>query len=424
MKSKHLNESKDFANRRLRSPDGQYRTAQGIQRFFLQLAFLGSVCLNVHASYPSKENALSAPKLISNSTQMQHNLFVSGHSLIDKPIPDYLAAIAGSLGIPMDWNRQYMVGSSISNRTRGRPPNATPWLGYRSGMNRTGENLDVIKELENPKTVIGNRYHALLITEQHGLLGSLTWHDTVRHLRHFHDRLIKGNPEATTYFYEPWISLDSKADPSRWIAYEKAASPIWQCVVTRINTSLKGEGRSDRIISIPVGAAFANLVEVALSPNGLPSITLDTRPLTISSLIHDDVHPTKLGGYYAALISFSTIFKKSPVGAWHPADISALQAAALQDQAWKFVSNYLSTNIPLSLQGCSEVLRNSFIGLYWTYVRDTYWKKETNQVTAYYRWAKHMLQWQSKVRSTSYSNPFHYDPATDANFWLLIAFEN
>ena len=47
-------------------------------------------------------------------------IFISGHSLVDQPLPDNLESIAKSLGTAIQWNRQYMVGSSIRDRVQGR----------------------------------------------------------------------------------------------------------------------------------------------------------------------------------------------------------------------------------------------------------------------------------------------------------------
>ena len=345
-------------------------------------------------------------------------LFISGHSLTDQPIPDHMAAIAKSLSTPLEWNRQYVVGSSISSRSRGKNAKEMAWEGYRTGFNRSGTGLDVVNELRSPRTVKGNYYDALLITEQHGLLGSLTWHDTVRYLRHYHDRLIEGNSQATTYFYEPWLSLNDKSNPRRWIAYERAASPIWQCIGTRINVSLNAENRSDRIVPLPAGLALANLIDQAIQPNGLSGITLGSTRETVNSIIKDDVHLTDLGSYYIALVSYSVVYGHSPVGAWYPERVTDVQANSLQQTAWAFVTNYLSTNVPLTLDECQSELRTSFIGVYWGYVRDTFWLRESNPISAYIRWLQFVLKWHWLVRQSTEGNPFHFQRETDQAYWF------
>jgi len=345
-------------------------------------------------------------------------LFISGHSLTDQPIPDQLAAIANSLGTTIDWNRQYIAGSSILMRSKGSDTGSSDWSGYRTGLHRNAAEGNPVSELRDPRTILGSYYDALIITEQNGVLSSLTWQNTVRYLRHYHDRLIEGNPLATTYFYESWLGLNDKSDPRRWIAYERMASPIWQCIATRINLSLNVEGRADRIASLPAGAALAELIELAITAPGVPGITLGNSRDSVGSIIKDDVHLTELGSYYIALVSYSTISGKAPWKAWHPTTVTELQANSLQRIAWDFVSKYSSTNTPLTLDECRNVLRSSFLGVYWSYIRDNVWMRESNPVAAYFRWARYLLKWHWLIRQNSPDNPFYINTQTGHSYWL------
>jgi len=329
------------------------------------------------------------------------SLFISGHSLTDQPIPDHLEAIANSLRTPLEWNRQYVVGSSIMTRSRGKDPQSGSWSGYRSGSNKNGQGLDVVAELRSPKAVSSGRYDSMLITEQSGVLDSLSRNDTVRYLRNFHDLFISGSPQGTTYFYEPWIGLNDKSDPRRWIAYERAASPI---IATRINYSLRAEGRVDRIESLPAGAALADLLNTAIEPQGLPGLTANTARDIVNSFFQDDIHLTEMGSYYIALVTYSISFGRSTVGAWYPKSVTETLAQTLQEKAWKFVSNYDSSNVRWSLEECQEELRSSFIGIYWTY--------------DYYRWMSSLVRSHWQMRNEAAGNPFRYKPESDKDYWL------
>ena len=344
------------------------------------------------------------------------NAFISGHSLTDLPMPQHLQAIASSLGTPLQWNRQYAVGSSIKARSRGAD-GAAPWSGYRAGVDKAGQPIDVLAELKQPAGIQG-RYDTLVITEQHGLLGSLTWNDTVRHLRHFHDRFAEANPGGTTYFYEPWLGLDNKSDPKRWVAYERAASPVWQCIATRINTSLAAEGRTGRIRSVPVALALAGLVDQATQGKGLAGVSKATVRATVDSLVNDNVHLTETGSYFAALVTYSFIWGRSPEGGWRPQAVSPQTAGALQRASWEFADNHARSHVPLTLAQCQETLRRSFIRHYWGYSRDVSWIAEMGTVKAYLRWARYVLQWQWWVRRETADNPFHFDPAQDRDHWI------
>jgi hypothetical protein len=264
------------------------------------------------------------------------NLFISGHSLVDQPFPDHLASIARSCGTPLDWNRQYMVGSSIRERTRGLDASNPSWVGYRGGIDRHDQPIDVLAELREPRGIEAGAYDVLLITEQHGLLGTLVWNDTVPMLRHFHDQFIGANPGGSTYFYEPWLGINDKNDPRRWIDYERAASPIWQCVVTRVNQSLAQEGRADRIISVPVGLALAELICAATTGTGLEHVTRGSVRQTVDGLIHDDVHATEAASYFVAAVTYAAIFRRSPENAAPPARLhrnSRTRCAALRGRS-------------------------------------------------------------------------------------------
>jgi hypothetical protein len=263
-----------------------------------------------------------------------------------------------------------MAGASLQARTRGRPPSETGWDGYRQGDNRDTQNMDVIAEFLAPRTIDGDRYDVLVITEVHSLLWAILGWDTVRLLRHYHERFMEGNPEGQTFFYEAWLGVNDKEDPRSWMAYERAASPVWQCVATRVNASLAAEGRDDRIASLPAGLALVELVERATSAEGVPGVSGETVLETINNIFSDDVHLTRLGAYYVALVSYSFINDQSPIGAWAPADIDDLQARSLQQVAWEFVSGYRASNKPLELAECRALVRDSFADLYWRYIYD------------------------------------------------------
>ncbi|MXQ13734.1 hypothetical protein [Microvirga makkahensis] len=344
-------------------------------------------------------------------------IFVSGHSLTDRPLPDYLATIADSLGTPAVWNQQNLFGSSIRERIRGRGAGETGWVGYSQGENRDGQGLNVINELRRPQTIDTDRYDALIITEQHTLLGSLIWNDTVRYLRHFHDRIIEGNPQATTYLYHSWISLNDKDNPNRWIAYEREALSAWQCVAARINQSLAAEGRTDRISSLPAAAALAALVERATQGAGLPGISGESVRQTMERLFRDDVHLTPLGTYYIALVSYAIVYRRSPLGAWAPSEIDQTQTATLQQMAWTFVTDIARDQQANSLEACRAIVSNEFVYTYWSYIRDTYWRQEGNTIQAYAKWLQHLARWRYRLSREDEDNPLYYSAAHDRTYW-------
>jgi len=351
-------------------------------------------------------------------------VFWSGHSLTDPPIPEFMAEISGYFGKSTGWNRHSMAGASLEMRTRGNPPQPTGWRGYQQGFNRDTENMDVIEELRGHHSVGGEPYGALVITENHGFLWILLRADTVRLLRHYHERFIEGNPAGQTFFYEAWLRVNDKSRPRDWVDYERAASPVWQCTATRVNVSLEAEGRSDRIASLPAGLALAELVEQATSAAGLPGISGTSDQETMDRIFSDDVHLTRLGAYYVALVSYAFIHDASPEGAWRPADLEAEQAATLQRIATDFVASYRADNTPLDLTGCSAYIREDFAGHYWRYELDgqrpkdlTWWGALVDNAKRTVRRLRNTYNWQRSFAMDSPGNPLRFDPATDESYW-------
>ena len=306
-----------------------------------------------------------------------------------------------------------MGGSSIKDRTRG-PGAASGWAGFKMGENRVGSGLDVAAELK------GRAYDSLLITEQHGVLDSLVWHDTVRHLRQFHDRFISGNARGRSFFYEPWLGIPGGTDIKRWMSYERQAAPVWRCITARINRSLQAQGRSDRIASLPASLALVELVDRATKGDGLPSISAASPADTIKRLFSDDVHLTNLAFYYIALVAHGIIFEQSPQGAWAPAEVSSVQAATLQQIASDFVSQHRATFQPPTVQACAAQLNGSFRGLYFDFRRAGY-GADTSSVSLTQTWRR--LKSEANLRwHLMRHDPLSWDvsDASDTSYWFPL----
>jgi hypothetical protein len=353
------------------------------------------------------------------------SIFWSGHSLTAPPIPDFVAEISARFGTPSSWNQHSMAGASLEMRTRGNPPAPTGWRGYQQGLNRDTENMDVIEELRGHHSVGGEPYGALVVTENHSFMWILLRGDTVRYLRHYHERYLEGNPAGQTYFYQAWLGVNDKSAPQSWIEYERAASPAWQCVATRVNMSLAAEGRSDRIASLPAGLALTELVARATSAAGLPGISGPSTQATMDRIFSDDVHLTRLGAYYVALVSYAFIRDHTLDGAWHPVDIEPEQAIILQQTASDFVSDYKANNTPLELAECNAYIREHFAAHYWRYDFDrpqeastSWWRSIIDNSKRTARRLRLIREWQRSFADDAVENPLRFDPLTDQSFWF------
>ncbi len=377
----------------------------------LALSGLIMVCACAPSS-PAPASLVFAPiaKPVPQARELAR-VFISGHSLTNVPMPEYLALIAQSLSHPLWFNHQIIVGSSIQNRTRGAPPGEY-WSGYRQGNNREGAGLDVLQELRSPQTVSGGPYDTLLITELHGLAGSLIWEDTVPALLHFHNRLIEANPKAQTYLFEPWSNVRDVSQPADWVAYERAASPMWRCVATRVNMSLAARGRVDRIHTIPAGLALAQLIERATGSEGLPGITQESTAATVELLLSDQVHLTSMGNYFMALLNYSAIYQQSPLGAWAPQAVNALQAKSLQEVAWAVMAADLAQTTALSLPSCQAQYREQFCRVFWAQ-----WSQREKGLLASWKARRQAGQCVQRFSQSDASNPLYFDALDDAATW-------
>ena len=391
------------------------------------IALLAAVTIATAASSDSMRSeavapiadGASAPAILPSAMEARR-LFISGHSLTDRPYPQQLAAIADSLGRPIQWNVQNQFGSTLRARTWGGPVEEGPsvqWAGYRHGTDRHGRNSDVLGELAHPSTTDGKPYDTLLVTEQHTLLGNIVWNGTGRYLRDFHDRIIRTNPGAQTFLFASWLGLSDENNPERWISYERSASLVWACLAEGINRSLAEAGRQDRIQTLPAALALATLVKRSTGEVFVPGITGANTSETMQRLFRDDVHLTKTGSYYIALTSYAFLYRRPPSSAWAPSGMPAETAQALQKHAWNFTVRYIQNYRPLSPAQCSRYVSETFVRDYLDYLREMQ-MKEGGSLRGWLAWARYRIEWPRLFRRQDSTNPLfapHGRPAVLAD---------
>lgn len=327
--------------------------------------------------------------------------FVSGHSLTDDPYAAQVAALANNLigAAAANYNQQIVIGSPIRIRT-GMPRDVS---GYSSGKNRPfGERLDIRQEFVTGATIGGERYGALVITENHNLLQNMEWESTVKQVRHFHEQIVASNPEARTYLHASWWNID-KSNPEAWQDAERAMAPVWSCVVSRINLSLSAEGRPDRVWPLPTSLALVHLVDQALDGR-IAGVSAASPRATLDRIFSDEVHLTRIGIYFMSLVTYAALFERSPEGAPPVQGVTQEQASALQATAWSFVSSFYSGYRDLSLDECNNTWLPPACERYWTE------RKRPEQIQAC----------RSLFRSSNRNNPLFYDATTDNGFWFPV----
>jgi hypothetical protein len=261
--------------------------------------------------------------------------FNGGHSLLDQPLNSYMEMIANYNGQNYDWQRQYIIGSTIDYRTQFD----NNWAGYSLGDNRGGNNLNLINHFRNPIAEVGKRtnqpYTHLIIGEGHGLSLTASGLRTIPLIRHFYELIREGSPNCIGYVFPTWLDYDVNRI-QQWIHYLRHTDLSHAAVVRRINASLEYESRSDRLINLPICKALAELLDRAIYSN-VPGITQGTIQDTLNVIFSDTVHVTSLGMYFVSCVVYASIYRRDPRGAVYPSIATAQQAEQLQNIAWDVV---------------------------------------------------------------------------------------
>jgi hypothetical protein len=278
--------------------------------------------------------ALEAPRQLQRA-RPPRRIFISGHSLVDHPFPEQLAQISAQLGMPLHWERHYLPGSSIRDRAHLPLPTGT--------------------------------FDTAMITEQHDVLSSLAWNDSQQQLRGWQDRMVAANPGAATFFYVPWLAMDDRNDPTRWIAYERAAFHVWQCINTQVNQDLASHGRTDRIATIPANLALAYLVGQMQRGARIPGMEGAGLRASVDGLFTDGVHLTPLGSYYVAVVSYMGM------SGLEPEQPGTGQERFLADTAIRFFNSRAHETRAMRGADCQRYMRTSFLDDYLSYSRRSWW---------------------------------------------------
>jgi hypothetical protein len=120
-----------------------------------------------------------------------------------------------------------------------------------------------------------------------------------------------------------------------------------------------------------------------------------------------------------SLVTYASVFQRSPKGAWHPEVVTPDQARTLQDLAWGFVSRYYENYQPLTLEQCrARLLSDEGLAPLWNYIRQAYWRKDIGVAHSYVRYLRRLFASQRLFAAESAQNPFYFDPETDKSYWL------
>lgn len=252
-------------------------------------------------------------------------------------------------------------------------------------------------------------YDTLVVTESIPISYSMQHEGSAYYLRQWYCAALLRNPNIVVYLYENWKHYQGTdpnvGRPQRWnwLSELRADRPRWESIA---DDAARGGTRTpmlritvesllsppervrcenhQEIPLIPVGTVFARLAERLESPAEGDHWELDDgQPLRLhmlfrnaftewpegwpvpesqadsidveSVLAHlprarpgediDDVHPSALGRYLAGLVSYSVLYRRSPVGLPTANSVPPALASSLQRLVWEVVANDPRTGV-------------------------------------------------------------------------------
>jgi hypothetical protein len=306
--------------------------------FAMKVIFAALIILNGDGGIAMSEEARGATGTSPWVPRDHVRAFYSGHSL-SEGVPEVVEQVARSLGHRLNFEVQVLGYSLLRQRTKGEQPSASEWPGYRAGHNRRGAGLNVAEELRQPRRLApGDKYDVLVVTERHDLPAIARKERTAFYLTDMAKHLLAGNADAEVLLYHTWLHVNLDA-PWPWIDYERAVSPMWECVASRANLDLPARGDVPRVRVLPGGSAFAELA-AALWDGKVPGVAANSPGARVRLLFSDNVHMSNVGRYFVALVHYAVLFGRSPEGAPVLAPISLETGRYMQTLAWQFVSSY------------------------------------------------------------------------------------
>lgn len=241
----------------------------------------------------------------------------------------------------------------------------------------------------------GERYDTLVLTDTVPIDAAREWEHTSYYATRFACDLLERNPDARVYLYESWVPLqltgerDDLGSPAAWdwLAAMRREAASYREVADEVSSgSIVEPGRLGRLLRwvrepaacrlnrpvfvVPVATTFVALAERLLEerwehagralsiddffvnpmvdwPEDWPRADVD--PARAEQIVAgltprhadeppDAIHPSELGSYFAGLVHFATLYRRSPEGA-PPlgSGLSPETATRLQRLVWDVV---------------------------------------------------------------------------------------
>jgi len=226
-------------------------------------------------------------------------VFHLGHSLVNRDMPAMLAQLAGE---GHHFNSQLGWGTTLKAH----------W-GDDAINGFVEENAHSHFRAAHEATRSGE-YEAIVFTEMVEIRASLKYHDSPVYLALWAEEALAAKPDVRLYLYETWHPLD---DPEGWLERLDADfRRYWLDGIAKPALARLPAGTQLRII--PAGQVLAAFVRTVESGSGIGNVS--TRADLFARTAEggqDQIHLSDLGNYLVALVHFTVLYHRSPVGLPH-----------------------------------------------------------------------------------------------------------
>lgn len=281
------------------------------------------------------ENRLSAPL---SAPVGPLAVFHLGHSLVNRDMPAMLAQLAGEghryesqLGwgttLKAHWGDDTINGFDVENANpRYRPAH---------------------------EAVESGDYDAIVLTEMVEIRASLRYHDSPVYLARWAEEALMARPDVRLYLYETWHPLD---DPDGWL--ERLDADLQRYWLDGIaKPALEKLPPTAQLRLIPAGQVLAAFVRKVEASGGVGNVKGRTDIFARNADgTRDPIHLNDLGNYLVALVHYTVLYHRSPVGLPHalqradgsPADAPTSETAKMmQDTVLATIRKMPMTGVSL-----------------------------------------------------------------------------
>ena len=355
---------------------------------FLLILINGSTAQNVDQRMQSKNNL---------------RVYWVGHSLIEA-VADSKAGKLNLMSLVNRFAESRNQSYSYGDHTTWGASLSALWQGKPHSYDRS---LPEMKAKRIKFEADAADFDALVLTDIIPIEDAVNYEYSPYYVNKFYCSHLRRNPEARVFLYESWVNLygSDNLGPKhlfQWTAYTRNSRKLWNKVaddavtgefrrpglissITDLFSTARSEcSNSKRIYIIPVASALVALKKELESVGKQEDYVLSNgERLTIGHMFDntykdwpaewpiesqertrksfetltsqltlrhpdrdlDDIHPSAIGVYFNALVSYATLFRQSPVGLLPIAELNPKTVKNLQELVWQIVSTDPATGI-------------------------------------------------------------------------------